>query len=789
MSWLSDELTRALGLTLLDSLWQGALVILLCAIVLTVMRGRSAQSRFRVVLAAIIALPVLALISFTAHYEPLDQSVTADSAFPISPNELIFEGATANAAPAGLLERWQAWAEKHAAWVTAAWLIGISLFALRMLGGFYWLYNLKSRASIIQDSVWLNKLQALGEKLSLKTSVVLKESARVSSPVVMGYVRPMIIFPMGLIQGLPTDQVEAILLHELAHIKRHDYLLNLVVSLLQVVFFYHPAYWWLQHQLDQEREFSCDDLVLSQSTSPISLIKALTAVREFQVTAYNPSLGFASRKNQLLKRVERIMNKKSNTHWTGGLVSVAVLLLSFSLMSYQSGTSTNQEEPVVVDSAKMDEVLPIELDPPAASNLDSLTVDQAVMHLLNSEQNQLILEIGDNGKLYDVTRDGKQVSKAELQIYKLAYQKLRVYSRQQQVLDQKLKIAEREILLSRREQLRLQLLKEIEVLQQRTSEKTEQEKELERRITALELELREIEVRESKLSDAKSKRSYDLDELLELHPTLILKYKNGAYDKWRDRDSLYFSIPYGLNDEKVKRFTITIEQLDERLKLLERTGQPLEYNTVKIEEYEERIAELRALEKELLERGSLTPGKFEFAESEYAQRIAAQHLAKQSKSIDRVLLVVDGEIKEDWTIQDLERIDNTRQIKSVTVTPTKSVTEERYLKYLINREGLMEVTTRPGKKGFTRPSIEFATPLFEELTEKEIDERYADIMLKNLNEDGLVKKGWERLELQHNGLYIDGKKQSKKLLKKYLKLYEELAGKPMPKGKKIEVRK
>ena len=430
MSRLSQAFTEALGLTLLDSLWQGAIILLLCTLALTLMRSKAARWRYRLVLLGIMALPVAGVFTFFSHYEaeaPLQAGAMAESGYTIAEIILPQEPVVAVDAP-GIRERWQSWAAANAEWVVTLWAIGLLLFGLRLSGGFYMVRSLRLSAQPIADTRWIEKLKELCISLNITIPVQIRESVRVSSPIVVGYLKPIIIFPMGLIQGISTEEVEAILLHELAHIKRHDYLINLFVSLLQAIYFYHPAFWWLQRQLDAEREYSCDDLVLTQMNR-LSLVRALTAVKEFQMSQYSPALGFASQKNQLLKRVERIMKKKTKTNWLGGLISMSVLLLSFFLMSYRSSSSL--EESTVSD--KPLEELAMDLD---FQEVDSLSIEKAVMELLNQKDSKLILELDGDGRLVDITRNGEPIGRTELKIYQQAHAKLRNYTYAERKLEE-----------------------------------------------------------------------------------------------------------------------------------------------------------------------------------------------------------------------------------------------------------------------------------------------------------------------------------------------------------------
>ena len=141
----------------------------------------------------------------------------------------------------------------------------------------------------------------------LRRATQILQSTLVQVPVVAGYFRPVILVPMSVISGLPASQLEAILAHELAHIRRHDYLVNLLQTLLETVFFYHPAVWWLSRQIRNERENCCDDLAVGVVGSGVDYGRALLAVAELHRPSTALVLGV--RDGSLLARVRRILGR------------------------------------------------------------------------------------------------------------------------------------------------------------------------------------------------------------------------------------------------------------------------------------------------------------------------------------------------------------------------------------------------------------------------------------------------------------------------------------------------
>ena len=213
-------------------------------------------------------------------------------------------------APAATTLREQA-AERLAAlmpWLTFAWLAGVAALALRLAGG--WLLVLRLRRSAMPVAGHLEEILArVSKRLRVERAVRLCRSALVEAPAVVGHLRPIILIPAVAITGLTAEQLEAVLAHELAHVRRYDYLVNLLQTAVETLLFYHPAVWWLSHRLRAEREHACDDAAVEAMAGNVILyaraLAALETLRERQ--ARPASLALAATGGSLMKRIQRLV--------------------------------------------------------------------------------------------------------------------------------------------------------------------------------------------------------------------------------------------------------------------------------------------------------------------------------------------------------------------------------------------------------------------------------------------------------------------------------------------------
>ncbi|GAB5524674.1 MAG: hypothetical protein Roseis2KO_25460 [Roseivirga sp.] len=769
MKFVSEEVIRSLGLTLLDSLWQGAALLFACGGLLWLLRNRASRTRYYVILAGLLALPVLSVVTFMGHYTVSDQAVAASAGQRVLPSGFTFAtGETVLPVSAlSLVDRWQQWAQINAPYISLIWVLGFALFAFRLTGGFYMVNKLKRHSQKPLDDYWMTRMRSMREQLKIKLPVELRQSARLTSPIVLGYLKPVIIFPMGLLQGLPTDQIEAILLHELAHIKRYDYLLNVLVSLLQVVFFYHPAYWWLQSQLDSEREYSCDDMVLHQTGNSLSLIKALAAVREFQISGHSPALAFAGQKNQLLKRVERIMKKKTRTNWLGGLISMSVLLLSFFLMSYQSreGSQNSQkvDEPVI-DSTKTVKTY-FSLPEPKTNSIkysalnwaidkafgsDTITLEQAILDLLDTDASDIMLETDDKGNLLTIKKGGKELSGDDLKVYKKAHARLQKYARNEKALTESAR--ELEMRLKEREQVLYELRSKEKFLEQQLVEYETNYN----RMKTLELYQKSLKERQNRITEQK-----DLE-----------KSKSELVESLKTREKALHEYT-----EFLRRYDAIRAEFEE-LNMQQKQAQIQRKRDI-LEEYKAMLFELR-------NQNLIRSSKFEFSGDTRSQHIAADLFARYRASVEKPLIVVDEKVYENWSFADLDQIDRSRKIETIDVN--RDDIPAKYDKLMNGRDVLVMIVTSPGKKGYVRPKIDLAPDNYDKQIDLERQEVFSKQLLSSLEEEQLLKDGWKTVKLSTESLLIDDKKQSKKTLKKYLRLYEETMGKPLSKNTTVELK-
>jgi bla regulator protein blaR1 len=326
--------TYALGWTLLHSLWQGLILAVLALVALRLIPSRYSSVRYLVTTATLALMLVAGVGTFILLLSRSGVDTTMSlQAFERSATVLIADHTPAS--PGSWVDRFYSFIQAHLQPITLMWALGVLFFSLRIAGGFWYLSRIRQQAVPV-DGAWAQRLQQLGARMGLDRFVMLAESAQVQAPMVIGYFKPLILIPVGMIGGLTTEQLETILLHELSHIRRADYLVNIIQSFIEAFFFFNPFVWIVSAMVRTEREHCCDDAVVQQGNA-LAYAHALASVEALRLNNTGLALSLAGNKNQLLKRIKRIM-EKSVQHYSmkERIVPIVLLVVGLACASWMT---------------------------------------------------------------------------------------------------------------------------------------------------------------------------------------------------------------------------------------------------------------------------------------------------------------------------------------------------------------------------------------------------------------------------------------------------------------------
>ncbi|NQU40817.1 MAG: M48 family metalloprotease [Lentisphaerae bacterium] len=363
-SILAHAVVWKLGWVLVHSLWQAVAVAVVLAIVLGLLRKAAATTRYLVSCMALILMVALPVVTMwmvdapaTIEVPPIEPEMLESAALPVvdvAPLDLPVERGEASVAPAIALEMPKVvWftlmtkqLENSLPYLVVTWLFGVFGLSLWHLGGWAQLQRLKRQMIQPVADELRERANALADRLHIRQAVAVVQSALVQVPTVVGWLRPVILLPASALTGLSTAQLEALLAHELAHIRRHDYLVNLLQTAIDILGFYHPAIWWASHRIRIERENCCDDMAAGIAGDRVLYADALATMEELRG---RPGLAMAASGGSLFARIRRLAGKEEGQSKSGWIPAVAAVALVAAIVA--TGATRAQPAAEVVSEA------------------------------------------------------------------------------------------------------------------------------------------------------------------------------------------------------------------------------------------------------------------------------------------------------------------------------------------------------------------------------------------------------------------------------------------------------
>jgi bla regulator protein BlaR1 len=308
MEAIVNNLIKAIGWSIFHSLWQGAIIYGALMLAVVLIPKLSAKTRHNLAYSAMCLMFMGFCITFFSIFQfPQNGSsaiqVIDPGVSPGGPASYILS------LPQKINNR----TEHLFPYLVSMYSIGI-LFQLLILSfGYRKLIRLKQAERSLVPAEWQVVFEQLSKKLKLRRRVGFYLSANVNVPLVIGYFKPIVLFPLALASQLDIHQVEAILIHELSHIRRNDYLLNLIKTAIETILFFNPFIWLSGRLINIEREHACDDLVLQFTGTPVTYAHALLKLEILKNKA-TPALSMAATggNQHLYQRIKRITDMKTN---------------------------------------------------------------------------------------------------------------------------------------------------------------------------------------------------------------------------------------------------------------------------------------------------------------------------------------------------------------------------------------------------------------------------------------------------------------------------------------------
>jgi len=342
----TTDIIRAFGWTLLHSFWQAFFVYACLRIVLRIWPMASAAIKYHLSFLSLAGIAGWFLVTF------YNQLTAIREAQKIQEMAMTWDTATIAAAMEQLpkqsngLQTILPGMESYFPLLVAVYIIGVTLMTIKLCLDLAQLRQMRQEGISAMGRTWDEHLLKLAENMGVTRKVQLFISQHLQVPVMIGFLKPVILLPAAMVSNLSPEQLEAILLHELAHIKRNDYLLNIFQSIVETILFFNPFVWWISKNIRLEREHCCDDLVIAGTVQPLHYAKALVALEEYRLTANPMAMAAADDKHHLLHRIKRIMEMKTkNLNYSQRVLALLIIVVGLvSIAWLNPGNKTEKKE-------------------------------------------------------------------------------------------------------------------------------------------------------------------------------------------------------------------------------------------------------------------------------------------------------------------------------------------------------------------------------------------------------------------------------------------------------------
>ena len=525
--FLSREMIRAVSWTLIHSLWQGMVLAVVAAAVVFFTKKARLASRYNLLAGALVVFVICLAVTFSLQiigFKP----ATARLELPLPAVSPALHADTI----ASLIEdhpsitgKAISFINENAALVVFAWLLVIALRCIRLAGSLYAVHQLKRKQIFPVGEFWNGRLAGLCNQLNIHKRIQLFRSGLIKVPAAIGYFKPVILFPAALFTSLPANEIEAILLHELAHIRRKDYLVNMLQNILEIFLFFNLPLLWVSSLIRKERENCCDDIAVDQTENKRNYINALMAFGELNLQL-NSSLinAFPGEKNHLMNRVKRLIYNNNQTlsnmekkFLAAGLVVTSLFIFAFTTQMVPQKIVAKASQPIPVTASE-------KLLRPLALINDTLpatvvTKDKAQTIITTAKGKKYVIVSEDN-RVKELHINGKKIPSEKIGDYDnithkiMEESKLDAEQAEKEMEQSQIELVQSKLELEQSQKEFAESQKKMELdMEQSKKEFAESQKEMEKEmyLSKKELEQSKNEFAQSKKELEEAKRSMKLD--------------------------------------------------------------------------------------------------------------------------------------------------------------------------------------------------------------------------------------------------------------------------------------
>jgi len=428
--FIPKQLINAVGWTIFHSIWQAVFAAILVGSILITCNQKSARLRYNLTLSAIFILFAASIITFCKVYNSIESensNLIADK-IVLNSNTITGFPTISPKSEIEILGNIKNLFDRNLPFIVSIWFLGVILFSLRITGGLLYIRRLRKFGIKTPNEQWPIILSNISSKINLKRIVNIFESSLVKIPVAIGYFKPLILFPLGILSTLPQNQVEAIIAHELAHLKRNDFIVNLIQTFIEAFFFYHPAVWWISSIINSERENCCDDIAIDYCLDSTVYSNALFNLQETCMHERNVVPAALGKRNNLYRRIKRMNSTNNSISYGIKFATFAILFLISTTLSVFSISSAKDKPKDIIEASFINPFVFENDNKSSVSNFNMFSNSEDTTSIRkgnrtlkfygdeNGEKTRYKAKL-ENGKLIELHIDGEKVPDNELNKY------------------------------------------------------------------------------------------------------------------------------------------------------------------------------------------------------------------------------------------------------------------------------------------------------------------------------------------------------------------------------------
>ena len=397
---LEEHTINALVWTIIHSLWQFTLIGVIMSVLLKLNQNHKASTRYQIAFGSLMTALIASITTFL-YYQITFTSIQTTDIFNISMLHVVSKPVEAD-----FLSFVYSWIDTYRIPIFIAWISGVILFGFKFIFSLAYVEFL-SRTSIplcCQDTY--RSFRKVCGHYQIKENIAIGESRHVKSPMILGFFKPIILFPVGIINQLDFKETEAILAHELAHFVRKDIYINIIQTIIEVLFYYHPAIWWITSNIRLERESCCDDLAVGFMGDHLYYAKTLVKVQDIYINGNAPELAmnFSKKESFFSNRIKRILNMAQTRNYLKEKIITSVVLICLVMLFTKdlTGSSASTVNEVIEQNITVTDTIP--------NKKESIRIQKKT----NDQDIRISME---NGKVTDLEIDGKKIDEKDFGKY------------------------------------------------------------------------------------------------------------------------------------------------------------------------------------------------------------------------------------------------------------------------------------------------------------------------------------------------------------------------------------